>query len=288
VTSTDRDATLRVSQIVRELSALRDKGASGTYSVRAEDGEQVRISIDLGEVGAVRFRGRTYPPARVLEVISGLRAVATSFSDAADRAEPQRLAGLQHDGDAADDAARRLIREHLVDFLGPIAVHICDESRLPRQSFEDLLVRVSREIDNPERAKAFCSDIRRKYYGPAIVAMGNGGTHPSMRSAPMAVGDADSARMVNRASANPRHVPGNSAAGAKDMRMVDREALRLISKRLVDILGPIAEIVCSEKCAPNQSIESLLGLISKEIDDPQRARTFREAVRRDLAMGKEG
>jgi hypothetical protein len=284
MTSRDAGMTLGISKIVRELAVLREREASGTYVVSSEDGEEAHVSVDHGEVSAIRYRGQQYPPRRLLEALGGVRAIATGFIEAASLSKSmQPPLGLANDFNLADSDARRVICKHLVQILGPIASHICDEKSLPNQSFENLLALVSQEIDAPDRAHAFRADVRREFHGEVGAARFGVQKFPPQQPVDGREGGRVSATNCVQAAIPPES--RRPLARPNDFHLADTEARRIICNHLVDILGPFANVICSERAVPNQSVEDLLSLISLEIEDLDRAQAFRAAVRRELARG---
>jgi hypothetical protein len=284
MTSRDAGITLGISQIVRELAALRAKKVSGTYVVSAEDGEEAHVSVDHGEVGVVRYRGQKYPPRRLLEALGGVRAIATGFVEAASQPESRQPSlRLPNGFDLVDTDARRVICKHLMQILGPIASHICDEKSLPNQSFENLLALVSQEIDDPDRAQAFRAAVRREFHGEHSAVRYRDQKHPPRQILNTVEGGRASTTSFVMAEGLPE--PREPLARSRSFHLVDTRARRVICHHLVSILGPFADVIYDEKSEPNQSVEDLLSLVSQEIEDPDRAQAFRAAVRRELARG---
>jgi hypothetical protein len=160
MTSRGTDMTIGISQIVWELAALREKMVSGTYVVSTKGGNEAHVSVDRGEVSAVRYRGQKYPPLRLLDALGGVRASATSFVRAASQPEPRQPLARPNNFDLVDAEAYRVVCAHLVEVLGPFAGFICEEKTVPNQSVEALLALVSQEIDDPHRAQAFRAAVR--------------------------------------------------------------------------------------------------------------------------------
>lgn len=173
-----------LSEIVRELSALREQRAIGTYYLVTADNRQVRFGIANGEVVTLSVRASNLSAA--FDAIAGLQIVRTRFAEdvltvgggtiplTTDQVYAELLA-RSGDGAAAPKPLKaaaesrpaylsrdqqEALRQLLIEYLGPIGDFVFDEHHQTSASAEALITNLAQEIADGRRAEQFIARAR--------------------------------------------------------------------------------------------------------------------------------
>jgi hypothetical protein len=173
-----------LSEIVRELSALREQRAIGTYYLVTADNKQVRFGIANGEVVTLSVRASNLSAA--FDAIAGLQIVRTRFAEdvltvgggtiplTTDQVYAELLSRSGDGGavpkplqQAAESRPAYLAREQqealrqlLIEYLGPIGDFVFDEHHQASASAEVLIANLAQEIADGRRAEQFIARAR--------------------------------------------------------------------------------------------------------------------------------
>lgn len=172
-----------LSEIVRELSALREQRAIGTYYLVTADNRQVRFGIANGEIVTLSVRASNLSAA--FDAIAGLQIVRTRFAEdvltvgsgtiplTTDQVYAELLSRSGEGAapkplqQAAEARPAYLTREQqaallqlLIEFLGPIGDLVFDEHHQASASAEALIDNLAQEIADGRRAEQFIERAR--------------------------------------------------------------------------------------------------------------------------------
>lgn len=173
-----------LSEIVRELSALREQRAIGTYYLVTADNRQVRFGIANGEIVTLSVRASNLSAA--FDAIAGLQIVRTRFAEDVltvgsgtiplttdqvyaellSRAGDGAAAPKSLTAAAADRPAylgrdqQEALRTLLIEYLGPIGDFVFDEHHQASRTAEALIANLAQEIADGRRAEQFMARAR--------------------------------------------------------------------------------------------------------------------------------
>ena len=187
-------AKTSLSAVVQELGTLRGRRATGTYYVVSDDNRQARICLMDGEIVSVvchLAEGQNAPDAMdAMDALAAMRISRTRFAPNITHATDSKVGALgAHDADDAyqklrqragiqaepgatqprgshvaglSAAEHQLIRQTLVNYLGPIADFVYEEHCRADPSVESLLTQLSAEIPDRRQAAEFLARVRQQ------------------------------------------------------------------------------------------------------------------------------
>lgn len=169
-----------LSTIVKQLRALCDEGATGTYYIVCAENRQVRIGFIAGELNALSIRAPDVKTA--FDAIAQLNVVRTAFArdglavtggnlklstsdlfrelnSRMGRAVPtaQKVASQVV---ALTQAQHKMIRKALIEHLGPIGEFIYEEHQQVCSTLDALLTALANEIPDRRNGDRFLTSVR--------------------------------------------------------------------------------------------------------------------------------
>ena len=167
-----------------ELRTLCRDRRTGTLLVVSSNNQVFQFSLKEGEIVALTFQNKH--GAEALDVLEALRhqdvrANASRFAEGhllSSKVPPpatdyilELLRGGNRGGSARPvqdsspkslrmtDQTRKILEEELVEFLGPMAVILCDEVWSTAKSLDEALSTLSQELSDPDQADRFWRNV---------------------------------------------------------------------------------------------------------------------------------
>lgn len=172
-------ATIGLSTIVKQLRALCDEGATGTYYIVCSENRQVRVGLVAGELDALSIRAPDVKTA--FDAIAKLNIVRTAFArdglavtsgnlklSTADlfreltsrTGQPLPVHKPAPQAVALTQAQHKTICKALIEHLGPIGEFVYEEHQQAHTSLDTLLNALANEIPDRRNGDRFIADAR--------------------------------------------------------------------------------------------------------------------------------